>query len=101
LFIRMNESLACTEQTYHAGQIYEVSDPIAALWELSGLAEITTTAPPHVTNFLKRLDYAADRPILFLPDAGVEFGHRIMTGIRLAYFHRSKDKIGLIRLKRR
>ena len=35
----------------------------------------------------------SDKPIIFLPDAGAEFGLRILAGIRLVYFHLSKNKI--------
>lgn len=92
MYVIMNESLSTADQVFHKDQIYEVSEPAAAMMQIQGLAKITDQLPYHVANFYQRLDYDSDKPALFLPFVG-EFGHLIMSHIRIVHFHQAKEKI--------
>ncbi len=48
---------------------------------------------PAIRGLLARLDDGAGRPCLFEPPVGAEFGHEIITCVRLIHFHRASEKI--------
>lgn len=48
---------------------------------------------PAIRDLLARLDDGAGRPCLFEPPVGTEFGHEIITYVRLIHFHHASEKI--------
>src|SRR5665213_2038721 len=92
MYILMRQTLATASQVYAANEIYEVEKSIGQLWIIANIAVQTTTPPPHIDRFHALLDHGADQPCLFLPHLG-EFGHKIMTGIRIVHWHKASEKI--------
>jgi len=88
----MNESLSTPEQTYHVGQTYLLHEQIAAMWEVSGIATPTETPPEYIARFYARLNEGAGKPCIFTPHLG-EFGHQIISGIRLVHWHKASEKV--------
>jgi hypothetical protein len=48
---------------------------------------------PGIRDLLARLDDGAGRPCLFEPPVGTEFGHEVITCVRMIHFHRGSEKI--------
>lgn len=92
MFVRMLHNLATTEGSYAAAEIYEVPDALGTSWVRGGLAVRTATPPQFIRDFLARLDIGAGEHCLFLPFVG-EFGHLIMSHVRLVHFHNAAEKI--------
>lgn len=92
MFVVMICTVAQERQSYRRGQIYEVPAVLGREWIAKGMAAISFTPPPHVARLLMRLDYGEGHPCLFLPFLG-EFGHLIMSHIRLVHFHRGARKV--------
>lgn len=92
MFIRMRETIGTASDCYVAGQIYEPSDAIAASFIRRGVAVQTTQAPGIIAQLLSRLDVGAGKTVLFLPFIG-EFGHLVMTHLRIVHFNQAAQKI--------
>lgn len=92
MFIEALVNFSTARGGYIKGQIYEVSDWDGDVWCMAGHAKCTTANPPHIVNFLERLDAGKGRPCIFLPHLG-EFGHQIMTGLRLVHWNTASEKI--------
>jgi hypothetical protein len=92
MFIEMLDTVGAPALCYERGESYEVSDAHGASWIRSGVAKRTTQPPRIIADLLARLDIAAGRRALFLPFVG-EFGHLILTHIRLVHFSRAAHKI--------
>lgn len=95
MFVRMKESLGtpyAPDGVFFAGTVYDVPDAIGADVVRKGLGTVSPTPPQHIVEFLARLDEGAGRPCLFLPFVG-EFGHLIMSHVRLVHWHKASEKI--------
>ena len=92
MFVKMLETVANDTGAYLGGEIYELYDAIAASFVRCKVAVQTTQPPSCIGQLLERLDHGADKECLFLPFVG-EFGHLILTHIRLVHFHKAKRKI--------
>jgi hypothetical protein len=93
MFVKMLEQLATPEQCYVANEVYEApSDAVGASWVRAGLATISDTPPAFIAEFYARLDDGAGQKCLFLPNLS-EWGHLLLTGIRLVHFHKASYKI--------
>jgi hypothetical protein len=92
VFVEMLITVGTAAGPYRRGQVYDVDAATGAEWVRVGQAAQTDTPPPHVAELLARLDDGADGPVVFLPFVG-EFGHLIMSHVRLVHFHRSPDKL--------
>lgn len=93
MFVKMMQSLGTPNGAYIRGKIYEVDEHAGAQWIQSSLAERSTTPPEYIEQLLDRLDDGAGKPCLFLPPAGIEFGHEVMTPVRLVHFHKASHKV--------
>src|SRR5437763_14726795 len=92
MFIEATETFASANGNYLRRHIYDVEPATAAPWLTAGLAKQTTKPPPHVAELLAKLDDGAGKACVFLPFVG-EFGHLIMSHIRLVHFHKASRKI--------
>lgn len=92
MFLKMTETLARPDQCYRAGHVYDVAGDLATDWIGAGAAEPTTEIPPTLRPLFDRLEDGAGRPCLFLPFIG-EFGHLVMSHLRLVHFHTATEKI--------
>ena len=92
MYVQMIETLAGADHIFDRNQIYEVDMATGVLWVERGLAFHTITPPPFVERFHALLEVGAGMPCLFLPHLG-EFGHKVMTGIRLFHWHKSTFKV--------
>jgi hypothetical protein len=93
MWVRMLDTLATTGECYRMKGIYEVPDAIGASWVRGKIAVRSEEPPGHLAAFLKRLSEGSGRPCLFLPPAGVEFGHECMMCIRFVHFHGATHKV--------
>lgn len=75
-----------------AGAVEYVVDSVAAEWINAGLAVETDELPEYITQIHARMAQGAGKPCLFLPFVG-EFGHMIMSHIRMVHFHKASRKI--------
>ena len=92
MYVTMIQTTAGDRRCYRRGEIYEVPATLAREWIDKGIASISLTPPPHIARLLDRLDHGAGRPCLFLPFVG-EFGHLIMSHVRIVHFHRASWKV--------
>lgn len=92
MFIRMTQTIGTADDCYLAGQVYEPSDAIAVSFVRNGAAVWTQQPPEIITQLLQRLDVGAGKTVLFLPFVG-EFGHLVMTHLRIVHFSRAFRKI--------
>lgn len=92
MFIRMLETIANDCECYLAGETYEPIDAIAVHFIRQKVAIQTTQPPEVIQRLLDRLDYGAGKTCLFLPFCG-EFGHLVMTHLRIVHFHKASWKI--------
>lgn len=89
----MQTNLSTMNGGYTCGELYDVPDAIGAQWCRNGLATKSAVPPRAVRDILSRLETdRPDTPHLFLPFCG-EFGHLILSHIRLVQFHQAKTKI--------
>lgn len=72
--------------------IYDATDATAAALLAAGHAFEMKEEPEYVRELFARLDDAADRPVIFKPFTG-EFGHEVMSHMRLVHWHRAAEKI--------
>lgn len=93
MFVKMIQTLGTPQGAHIATRVYDVDDAIASEWLRKGIAEKSATPPAYIAEVLARLDDGAGRPCLFLPPAGQEFGHEVMTAVRLVHFHRASRKV--------
>jgi hypothetical protein len=91
-YVRMLETIGTSIGTFRTGEIHDVPARYREEWVRKGIAELTTTPPPHIAAVVDRLDEGAGRPVLFLPFVG-EFGHEIMSHVRMVHFHRASRKV--------
>jgi hypothetical protein len=92
VFVEMRQSINAGRERFRAGGVYEVDDAIGELWIIGDVAAKTDKLPSHVIHFLDRLNANANGPVVFLPFLG-EFGHLVMSHMRLVHFHKSAAKI--------
>jgi len=92
LFFRMRESLGTPDASYHRGVIYQLPEAQGREWVAKGLADATDEMPEDHRRVYAMLDDGAGEPCLFLPFLG-EFGHKIMSHIRLVHWHKASRKI--------
>ena len=93
MYVLMLQTLATAAQSHKKGTVYDVPDAIGASWCRAGLATRSSTPPDFIGQLMARLDEGVGRPCLFLPPAGVEFGHEVMTCVRLVHFHKAARKV--------
>ncbi len=92
MLIEVLISLGTLSGPYNAGQVYDVADTLGTEWVAKGFARATTKPTTDHQALLDRLDGGAGRPCLFAPSFG-EFGHRIMTAIRIVHWHKASRKV--------
>ena len=92
MFVEMLQSVGTFEGPFTAGETYDVAEGIALSWINTRYAKPTKTPPPEIAKLLARLDDGAGLPCLFLPFVG-EFGHQMMSHVRIVNFHRASSKI--------
>jgi hypothetical protein len=88
----MLESVATASDCYVGGAIYDVPDAIGASWVRGRHAIISARPPGFIDDLEKRLAIGAGETVLCLPFVG-EFGHMILTHIRIVHFSQAKRKI--------
>lgn len=93
MFVKMIQTLATPWGSHRAGHVYDVPDAIGTDWRRKHLAVHSVEPPPTIGQLLARLDDGAGKPCLFLPPAGMEFGHEVMSHMRLVHFHRASRKV--------
>jgi len=86
------KSCSTTAGTFKRGSVVELEDRFAANMIRVGYARPTDKLPPWKQQMLDRLTAGADKPCVFMPFLG-EFGHLVMSHIRLVHFHQSKEKV--------
>lgn len=89
--VEMLTTLATPAGPLMAGEVYATTMAYALEWIRVGVARETDREPPHVERLLARLDDGAGRECLYLPHVG-EFGHLVMSHIRLVHFSRAARK---------
>jgi len=92
MFVKMLKTYATPTNCFLFRHRYDVEDAIAADWIAKSIAEHTTQPPTHIEMLLARLDVGAGEDCLFLPFVG-EFGHEIMSHIRMVHFHKASTKV--------
>lgn len=92
MYVRMTQTLSGHPAPKRKGFIYEVDEIEGEELVRRNVAEETDTPPPHIAAVLDRLDQGAGEPVLFLPFVG-EFGHLIMSHVRMVHFHRAARKV--------
>ena len=92
MFIEMLTTLATPQQCHSQGETYEVTDAMGVHWIRCGAARRTSQPPTIIAELLARLDIAAGGKALFLPFVG-EFGHQVLTHLRIVHFNRAAHKI--------
>jgi hypothetical protein len=89
----MLDSVATPDDCFRKGDRYEVDMAHGVSFIRSGAAIQTTQPPEIIERLLARLEIGAGGKAIFLPNAGIEFGHTVMTGIRIVEFSRATEKI--------
>jgi hypothetical protein len=92
MYVKMKQTLHTATGAYLYKRIYEVDDVIGEEWDRKKVAARSTEPPPHIAELLARLEDGAGESCLFLPFVG-EFGHEILTHIRIVHFHRAAAKV--------
>lgn len=92
MVVEMLANLGTPLGRFAAGEVYEVEMCYGVPWIDAGYAVESDKPVPHVSRLLARLDDGAGRPCLFMPFLG-EFGHLIMSHVRMVHFHRASLKI--------
>lgn len=92
MWIEMMDSVATAMEAFRGGEIYDQADVTARAWIARGLARPSVVPPPHVVEFFGRLERGAGGPVLFVPSVA-EFGHRVLTGMRLIHWHKASRKV--------
>lgn len=92
MHVEMIESFASADATYTAGERYRVSKRDGGMLIDAGLALPTRELPADIATFYRRLEAGAGQRCLFLPMMG-EFGHLVMSHIRIVHFHQASEKI--------
>lgn len=90
--IEMLQTIGTPKGGYLAGKVYLVQSSIARAWCDNGLARTTSRLPAAFEQLMARLDIGGGQRCLFVPFVG-EFGHQVMTHIRLVHFHKAAEKI--------
>lgn len=93
MYVKMLRSLVTPAETFAAGRVYDVGPSLAKRWEEEGKALPTDECPPAIKTLQQRLEHGAGRSCLFLPPAGMEFGHEVMTHLRIVHFHKASYKV--------
>jgi hypothetical protein len=88
----MLETVSCIHETYVKGKIYEITDAIAVSFLGAKHAEISLIPPDFVKEIQARMALETGKNVLYLPFCG-EFGHLIMSHIRLVHFSKAKTKV--------
>jgi len=88
----MRKTLGTVDGAFVDRTIYNVDDARGREWVRKGLAAETADPPAYVADLFDRLKAGADRPCLFLPFVG-EFGHEVMSHLRIVHFHESPVKV--------
>ncbi len=91
MLVTILESLYTPDYPFLKGKQYEVTDTIGQHWIDAGLAAPTNILPPANAELYQRLEPGAGKACLFLPFVG-EFGHQVMTHIRIVHWHKAKTK---------
>jgi hypothetical protein len=92
MIVKIIESVVTPVQQYTEGMVYDVPDVFGREWCDRGLAEPSNEIPHDVRALFDRLDIGKDGTALFLPHIG-EFGHEVMTQMRIVHFNRARHKI--------
>jgi hypothetical protein len=92
MFMKMKTNLGTADGPLMNGQVYDLASEIARGYQRAGQAEQTTDPTPEIAELLGKLNDGAGKPCLFLPFVG-EFGHQVMSHMRLVHFHRATEKI--------
>lgn len=92
MFIVPRQALATATGTYRARVIYDVPDDVGQEWTDKGLATKTSMPPQYIQELYQRLGQSSGKPCFFLPFVG-EFGHEIMSHIRLVHFSSASEKL--------
>ena len=92
MYVRLTDNLGTAEGCLSAGTIHELDDRQGDAWIRAGIAEVSADPPPAVAAVYARLNVAAGSPCLFLPHFG-EFGHLVMTHLRIVHWHKASRKV--------
>jgi hypothetical protein len=92
MFLVATKSVEFAHHVFVSGRLYEVADAIGTHLVRTGYATPIHMPTDFIANYMTRLNDGAGEPCLFLPFTG-EFGHKIMSHVRLVNFHRAKSKI--------
>lgn len=92
MYVRMLQTLGTAMAAFTAGEPYDVTPEMGRDWIRNGIAVETDVPPEWIADLYRRLEAGADGPVLFTPFLG-EFGHLIMTHVRMVAFHKSVAKI--------
>lgn len=92
MYVEMQTNCATANGPLVKGTVYELEFDQAASLVSAGFARTTTTRPPEIQRLYDRLDDGEDKRVVFMPFVG-EFGHLIMSHVRIVHFNRAAVKI--------
>lgn len=92
-FFAATRNFATATGEFRAGMLYAVDPLIADEWIRKGFGYESNDRPQYVQELLARLDDGAGKPCLFAPPVGAEFGHIVLSHMRLVHFHRASEKV--------
>lgn len=92
MWVKLLKAQNRPEKLYLAGETYEVMDALGAWWVRNRLAVRAEMPESIYRDFASRLERGAGEMCLFLPYIG-EFGHMVMSHLRLVQWHKAAVKI--------
>lgn len=93
MYVKMTRTIVTPAEIFSAGVVYDVGPGQGGRWIEGGKAKPTDDQPAAVQTLSARIHAASGRPALFLPPAGMEFGHEVMTHVRIVHFNKAAFKV--------
>lgn len=90
--VRTTKNFSCRGGVYLAGETHMVPDDVAEAMLDVRAAVIDGKPPTWLLELHRRFDAGIEEPCLFLPYVG-EFGHKIMSHIRIVHLHAASHKV--------
>jgi hypothetical protein len=93
MFVEMKQTFGTPAGALICDRIYDVEPELGHSLIRSKLAAPTDKPPTHIAKLLDILDDGAGKACLFLPPAGLEFGHICLSFMRIVHFHKAAFKV--------
>jgi len=97
MYVQFLENIATADACFVAGEVYEMWDAKAAQMIRGGVAIQTDRPPDYAAELYELLEESKGEKVIFLPPAGWEFGHIVMSFVRIVHFHKAAEKVVCIR----